>query len=111
VLRCQALAGPTYEATRTAIRAAFADYGLPDRIRSDNGGPFASHRSAPTVAVVGLVDPAGHPGSNASRSATRAKWIARAISLGAQSRHGPAPAANARAQQRRFTRFCAEYKR
>ena len=41
VLRCDALLGRTYAATRRRFECAFADYGLPDRIRSDNGGPFA----------------------------------------------------------------------
>jgi putative transposase len=41
VLRCDSLAGYTYEATRARFVRAFADYGLPLRIRSDNGAPFA----------------------------------------------------------------------
>src|SRR5437868_4866584 len=35
VLRCDALAGPTYAATRPRFERAFAEYGLPQRIRSD----------------------------------------------------------------------------
>src|SRR5713226_4015203 len=42
VLRCDALLDRTYEVTRRRFERAFAEYGLPDRIRSDNGGPFAS---------------------------------------------------------------------
>src|SRR5204863_4426594 len=42
VLRCDALVERTTEATRRRFARAFADYGLPDRIRSDNGSPFAS---------------------------------------------------------------------
>src|SRR5262249_15909170 len=42
VLRCDAFLGRTSEATRRRFEQAFADFGLPDRIRSDNGGPFAS---------------------------------------------------------------------
>src|SRR5204863_10144993 len=41
VLRCDAFAGRTFEATRSRFERAFRDYGLPQRIRSDNGGPFA----------------------------------------------------------------------
>jgi len=40
-LRCDALAGCSYEATRGRFERAFATYGLPARIRSDNGSPFA----------------------------------------------------------------------
>ena len=42
VLRCDALLRRTTGATRRRFERAFADYGLPERIRSDNGGPFAS---------------------------------------------------------------------
>jgi transposase InsO family protein len=42
VLRCDGLLGRTGEATQRRFARAFAEYGLPDRIRSDNGGPFAS---------------------------------------------------------------------
>ena len=33
--------GPTYDATRRRFEQAFAEYGLPQRLRSDNGAPFA----------------------------------------------------------------------
>ena len=42
VLRCDGLLGRTGEATQRRFARAFAEYGLPDRIRSDKGGPFAS---------------------------------------------------------------------
>jgi transposase len=42
VLRCDGLLGRTSEATQRRFARAFGAYGLPDRIRSDNGGPFAS---------------------------------------------------------------------
>jgi len=43
VLRCQALSGSTgYDAVRPIFEAAFAEYGLPMRIRTDNGPPFAT---------------------------------------------------------------------
>lgn len=109
VLRCEALAGPTYEATRPQFARAFADYGLPDRIRSDNGGPFASTglgrlsrlsvwwiRLGIRLERIAL----GHPEQNGSHEQFHAVLKAETTRP---------PAANARAQQRRFTRFCAEY--
>ena len=42
VLRCTALPCHTRAATEAEFRAAFRAYGLPDRIGSDNGSPFAS---------------------------------------------------------------------
>lgn len=42
VLRCDALTTRSLVDTRRGFERAFAQYGLPGRIRSDNGGPFAS---------------------------------------------------------------------
>jgi transposase InsO family protein len=42
LLRCQGLAKAGLENTRRNFEAAFWEYGLPDRIRSDNGAPFGS---------------------------------------------------------------------
>ena len=41
LLACRALAAPRSEPTRAVLERLFLDYGLPDRIRSDNGVPFA----------------------------------------------------------------------
>ena len=41
VLRCDALRDRTTVHTRPCFQRAFAAYGLPERIRSDNGAPFA----------------------------------------------------------------------
>src|SRR4029077_3280938 len=57
VLRCEALAGPTYEATRPQFERAFADSGLPARIRSDNGGPVARTGLRPRARVLGRCVP------------------------------------------------------
>jgi len=109
VLRCDALAGPTYEATRPQFERAFAQYGLPDGIRSDNGGPFASTglRGLSRLSVWWLrlgirlerIAP-GHPEQNGSHEQFHSVLKAETARP---------PAATARAQQRRFTRFCAEY--
>jgi transposase InsO family protein len=42
LLRCQALARPTYEAVRPLFEATLREYGLPMAIRTDNGVPFAA---------------------------------------------------------------------
>src|SRR4030095_6018203 len=47
VLRCDGLLNRTLVATQRRFARAFAEYGLPDRIRSDNGVPFASPGVAP----------------------------------------------------------------
>ena len=109
VLRCDALAGCTYEATRSRFARAFATYGLPARIRSDNGSPFAgpglghlSQLSAWWIRL-GIVPERiapGHPEQNGSHEQFHAV-------LKAETTRPPAP--HRRAQQRRFVRFCAEY--
>jgi len=43
VLTCKALASPCLEDVRSTMEQLFREVGLPERIRSDNGQPFASH--------------------------------------------------------------------
>lgn len=43
VLRCDGVPAESYPCTRPLFERAFAAYGLPDCIRSDNGTPFASN--------------------------------------------------------------------
>ena len=109
VLRCDALLDRTYEGTRRRFERAFAEYGLPDRIRSDNGGPFASSglwrlsRLSAWWIRLGIIPERitpGHPEQNGSHEQFHAV-------LKADTTRPPAP--NAQAQQRRFARFCAEY--
>lgn len=42
LLRCQALPTTATERVQPIFEAAFREYGLPDRLRTDNGPPFAS---------------------------------------------------------------------
>ena len=109
VLRCDAMLAPTYEGTRRRCERAFAAYGLPLRIRSDNGGPFAApgvtrlSRLAVWWMRLGIVPERitpGHPEQNGSHEQFHAV-------LKAGTARPPAP--NARAQQQRFVRFCREY--
>ena len=109
VLRCDALLGGTSAATRQRLERAFAAYGLPERIRSDNGVPFASAglgRLSPlSVWWMRLgIEPEriapGRPDQNGSHEQFHAVLKAETTR--------PA-AGDARAQQRRFIRFCREY--
>jgi len=109
VLRCQALAGRTTVETRRHFARAFAEYGLPARIRSDNGGPFAgpglgglSQLSVWWIRL-GIIPERiapGHPEQNGSHEHFHGV-------LKAQTTRPPA--ATARAQQHRFAAFCVEY--
>lgn len=109
VLRCDALLGPTYEATQRRFVRAFAEYGLPARIRSDNGNPFVGTGLAGLSRLgvwwirLGIVPERiawGRPDQNGSHEQFHSV-------LKADTARPPAP--NALAQQRRFVRFCREY--
>jgi transposase InsO family protein len=109
VLRCDALVNRTTIATRTCFERAFAEYGLPERIRSDNGGPFASPGLGGLSQLsvwwlrLGIVPERiapGHPEQNGSHEHFHGVLKAETARP---------PASTARAQQRRFARFCTEY--
>jgi transposase InsO family protein len=109
VLRCDGFLGRTTDATRRRFECAFRDYGLPDRIRSDNGGPFASPGLGGLSQLsvwwirLGIVPERiapGHPEQNGSHEQFHAV-------LKAETARPPAP--NCTAQQQRFRRFCRVY--
>jgi putative transposase len=109
LLTCYAVEGPTDAATRAAFQRAFDTYGLPDRIRSDNGRPFAGPGLAglSPLAVwwirlgIGLerID-RGHPEQNAEHERMHR-------TLKAETTRPPA--ANRRQQQARFATFQRSY--
>jgi putative transposase len=109
VLRCDAFLGPTTAATRRRFERAFLTYGLPERIRSDNGGPFASPGLGRLSQLsvwwirLGIIPERialGHPEQNGSHEQFHSV-------LKAETARPPAP--NCAAQQQRFRRFCREY--
>jgi putative transposase len=109
VLQCAALLARTYADTQRRFARAFAQYGLPDRIRSDNGLPFAGpglgrlSRLSVWWMRLGIVPERivpGHPEQNGSHEQFHSV-------LKTHTARPPAP--NARAQQRRFDRFAREY--
>jgi transposase InsO family protein len=109
VLRCDAFLGRTTEATRRSFARAFGDYGLPERIRSDNGGPFASPGLGGLSQLsvwwmrLGIVPERiapGHPEQNGSHEQFHSV-------LKAETARPPAPTCTA--QQQRFRRFVREY--
>ena len=109
VLRCDALLHRTHDATRRRFERAFGEFGLPERIRSDNGGPFATPGLAGLSRLsiwwmrLGVVPERiapGHPEQNGSHEQFHSVLKAETTRP---------PAAHQQAQQRRFARFCAEY--
>jgi putative transposase len=109
VLRCDGLPRRTTDATRRRFEHAFAEYGLPDRMRSDNGSPFASAGLGGLSQLsvwwirLGIVPERiapGHPEQNGSHEQFHSVLKAETARP---------PATTLAAQQRRFTTFCAEY--
>jgi len=109
LLRCQALAHPTYEAVRPLFEATLREYGLPQAIRTDNGVPFAATRgiglSRLSVWWIKLgitperISP-GKPQQNGRHERMHRTLKAEAIQP---------PANNLAEQQRRFDEFVAYY--
>jgi putative transposase len=110
LLRCQALHhGIHTEHVRPIFEATFREYGLPVRLRTDNGTPFASVGAGglSPLAVwwikLGIlperIDP-GRPAQNGRHE--RAHRTLKAATA-------QPPAASIRAQQQRFDAFRAEY--
>jgi len=110
LLRCHAAPGTHLETARPVFEAAFRDYGLPVRIRTDNGAPFGS------VGLLGLsrlsvwwirlgIEPEriqpGHPEQNG-----RHERIHRTLKQNLACRE---PARHLRAAQELLVRFRQEY--
>jgi transposase InsO family protein len=109
LLACHALAHPTTGASQAVFTRVFQEHGLPDRIRTDNGAPFASTalNRLSTLSVwwlkLGirpeLIEPAS-PQQNARHERMHRTLKAEATRP---------PKATLRAQQRRFNAFRQEY--
>jgi putative transposase len=111
ILRCSALTSVRTTETQPQLARAFAMYGLPDRIRSDNGPPFG----APTLAGLsrlavwgvrlGILPERSRPGRPGDNGAH--EQFHRVLKR--ETAHPPAP--TRQAQQQRFQRFIREYNR
>ena len=109
LLGCRAFLSPCHRDTRAALVALFREFGLPSIIRSDNGTPFAStalgriSRLSVWWIRLGifpeLIEPA-HPQQNGRHERMHRTLKAEATRP---------PAANRRAQQRRFNTFQRAY--
>lgn len=109
VLRCDGVPAESYPCTRPLFERAFASFGLPECIRSDNGTPFASTGLAGLSRLsvwwmqlgirVERIDP-GCPEQNGSHEQFHRV-------LKRDTTRPPAP--TAAAQQRRFDAFRHEY--
>jgi len=109
LLGCQGLLAPTIEGSRPVFERLFRQYGLPERLRTDNGTPFASSALGrlSTLSVwwirlgIGpdLIEPA-HPQQN-GRHERMHKTL--------KAETARPPEATLPAQQQRFDRFRRRY--
>jgi putative transposase len=109
LLRCQSVEKTDTEHVKAVFAAAFREYGLPERMRTDNGSPFAS-RSVAGISRLSVywmklgIEPErikpGHPEQNG-----RHERIHRTL----KAETAKPPAANRRAQQEAFDRFRQQY--
>lgn len=105
VLRLQAVPRTSFDDVWPLLEAAFREYGLPVAIRSDNGTPFASSapgglsRLAVKLIKLGVVPERIAPGKPQQNGRHER------LHLSVKLETANPPAANLRAQQRRFDRF------
>jgi putative transposase len=110
VLACDGLRSTQTPTARRVLERAFREYGLPERIRSDNGVPFAAAWAAARVSALSvwwvrlgilpeLIEP-GRPAQNG-----RHERFHRTL----KRETAQPPAATLRAQQRRFDDFRAQF--
>ena len=106
---CDALKGPRLKDTQAAFIRLFRHYGLPERIRSDNGTPFASTACAGLSRLslwwirLGILPERIEPGKpqQNGRHERMHRTLKQAVTR--------PPSASMKAQQRRFDAFRAEY--
>lgn len=109
LLCCQGIEGPRFAETRKSFEKVFRKYGLPQRIRTDNGTPFAS-RSAAGLSRLSIwwitlgilperIDP-GKPQQNG-----RHERMHRTLKQAATK----PPESSLKTQQKRFDKFIADY--
>jgi putative transposase len=109
LFRCQALEAADYRHSKPVFEAAFREYGLPERMRTDNGAPFGSNGESRltglTVWWIKLGIRPEHIAPGKPQQNGRHERMHRTLK---QETASP-PAANRRRQQERFDRFRQEY--
>ena len=109
LLRCQVVKAADSVHSKPVFEAAFREYGLPERMRTDNGAPFASNGDSGLTALsvwwikLGIRPERIEPGKPEQNG--RHERMHRTLK---EATAAP-PAANRRCQQARFDAFRREY--
>lgn len=109
LLACQGLSGTLLQPTQAVLGRLFKERGLPNRLRSDNGSPFAAYslgrlsRLSVWLLKLGVMPELIEPGKPQQNG--RHERMHRTL----KAETTRPPAANARAQQKRFNQFRQEF--
>lgn len=109
LFRCQALPAADYAHSKPVFETAFREYGLPGRMRTDNGAPFGSNGESGLTGLsvwfikLGILPEHIAPGKPQQNG--RHERMHRTLK---QETASP-PASSRRAQQKRFDEFREEY--
>lgn len=109
LLDIQGMPGPQLEPTRATLKRLFKEHGLPSRLRSDNGSPFAAYslgrlsRLSVWLLKLGVLPELIEPGRPQQNG--RHERMHRTL----KDETTKPPSVNARAQQRRFNQFRHEF--
>lgn len=109
LFRCQALNAADYAHSKPVFEAAFREYGLPERLRTDNGAPFGCNGESGLTGLsvwfikLGIIPEHIEPGKPQQNG--RHERMHRTL----KQETALPPGANRRAQQDRFDRFRQEY--
>lgn len=109
LLRCQAVQGEDTLHAKPVFEAAFREYGLPERLRTDNGAPFGSNGDTGLTGLavwwiqLGIWPERIRPGQPQENGRHER------LHLTLKQATAAPPAASRREQQRRFDRFRQEY--
>jgi transposase InsO family protein len=109
LLRCQTLARNDGEHVWPVLDAAFREFGLPRRLRSDNGPPFASRGAGGLSRMSVKLVKAGVTPERITPGEPQQNGRLERLHLTLLQDTASPPAASARAQVRRFAKFQCEY--
>ncbi len=93
LIRCQTVLRMDLSQVAAICEAAMHEYGMPTRIRTDNGAPFAGNGLLGSLQAVDQLDEAGHRARTHSARQTAAKRPSRAHAPHAQGRYDEATGA------------------
>jgi transposase InsO family protein len=110
LMLCQGFLEPSYENTRAAMEKCFREYGLPDAMRTDNGGPFVSSQSLAGLSRLGVwLIKLGVERIRTRPGSPQDNGLHERMHRTLKEDTAMPPAPNLRAQQRRFRTFFREY--